>query len=160
MSPLPPTERPARDDVLGAIVEALQAAVDMLKASSESAHDEATNEETKQESKYDTRAIEAAYLAGAQSKRMMETGADLKRYRGVSPEGNGSGCVDEPSLVGLENEETGISYYFVGPGAAGLKVEVGAHRVLVITPSSPLGKALVGSEEDDETKFGTVLSVE
>ncbi|MFT6396483.1 MAG: transcription elongation GreA/GreB family factor [Bradymonadia bacterium] len=160
MTALPPTERPARSDVLAAIVDALEASVGMLKASSESAHNEATNEDTKQESKYDTRAIEAAYLAGAQSKRMMATGVDLKRYRGVSLEGNGSGRVDEPSVVGLEHEETGITYYFVGPGAAGLKVDVGPHRVLVITPSSPLGKALVGCAEDDETKFGTVLTVE
>lgn len=159
--PAPPTtQRPARNEVLAAIVEALEESVGMLKASSDSAHNEATSEETKQESKYDTRAIEAAYLAGAQSRRMMAIGSDLKRYRGVSTEGNGTGVVDGPAVVGVEQEDAVVTYYFVGPGAAGLKVDVGAHRVLVITPSSPLGKALVGAEEDDETKFGTVVSVE
>jgi len=33
---------------------------------------------------------------------------------------------------------------FIGPGAAGLKVQINNIEIVVITPSAPLGKLLIG----------------
>jgi transcription elongation GreA/GreB family factor len=50
----------------------------------------------------------------------------------------GLGCV-----VTLSYENTS-KVVFIGPGAAGLKVQVNNIEIVVITPSAPLGKLLIG----------------
>jgi hypothetical protein len=157
----PPTNRPpTRSDALAAIILALRESVATLEAQAASARDEATSDESKQESKYDTRAIEAGYLAGAQSRRMLAVVSDLKRFVGLSSLSTESGIVDGPSLVCVAKTGAQPQYFFLGPGAAGLKVEVANSRVMVITPSAPLGKALLGAEVGDETPFGEVVSIQ
>lgn len=139
----------SRSAVLDAIVAALEHQLGVARAAADIARDEATNEETKQESKYDTRAIEAGYLAGAQSRRLGEMAATLGRYARLPREVEEREVVDGPALVGLSGAE-GEVFYFVGPGAAGLRVTVDGVLVRVVSPSSPLGGALVGAEVDDE----------
>ncbi|WP_462384045.1 GreA/GreB family elongation factor [Pseudomonas sp. Marseille-QA0892] len=117
---------------------------DALKA----AHEAATHEESKAENKYDTRGLEAAYLADGQRKRLHELEAAVMAYRNL---------VLEPmeerirlgALVSL-GADSGRKDLFLGPNAAGLKVRQAAREILVITPLSPLGKALLGAGEGDE----------
>lgn len=151
---------PSRVSTLAAILSSLRESVTTLEAQAAVARDEATSDESRQESKYDTRAIEAGYLAGAQSRRMMAVVDDLKRFAALPAESNGSDIVDGPSLVGLRREDEQTEYFFVGPGAAGLKVDVDGVRVMLITPSAPLGKALIGAEVGDETPYGEIVLVE
>lgn len=139
----------SRSAVLDAIVAALEHQLEVARAAADIARDEATNEETKQESKYDTRAIEAGYLAGAQSRRLGEMAATLGRYARLPRDAGEREVVDGPALVGLNGAE-GDVFYFVGPGAAGLRVTVDGVLVRVVSPSSPLGGALVGAEVGDE----------
>ena len=54
------------------IIAALTSELDGYKRSARSAHEEATSEQSKAENKYDTRGLEAAYLAGAQSRQAAE----------------------------------------------------------------------------------------
>ena len=54
------------------------------------------------------------------------------------------------TLVDLENE-TGVSrFLFIGPASGGLVVSFDDVTVTVITPDSPLGKALLGGSVDDD----------
>ena len=156
----PSKQPPSRELALTAIVDALRESVAKLESQAAVARDEATNEQSKQESKYDTRAIEAGYLAGAQSRRMLAVVSDLKRFASLSSSSNASEIVDGPCLVGLADEAGKVLYYFLGPGAAGLKVDVGGVQIMVITASAPLGKALLRAEVGDETVFGELVLVE
>lgn len=141
---------PTREAVLRAISAALRETVSVLDASAGIARDEATNDETRQEGKYDTRAIEASYLAGAQSKRADEARTALGRYAALPASPPPTHTVAGPALVTLVDDEQRAHHYFLGPGAGGLRVRVDGVDVLVITPDSPLGRALLGASEGDE----------
>jgi transcription elongation GreA/GreB family factor len=113
------------------------------------AHDEATHEQSKAENKYDTRGLEASYLAHGQARQMMEMEAaiaafekmDARRFGAHDPVGVGA-------LVELEHAGQ-RTFYFIASRAGGLEVRHEKEAVLVITPESPLGGQLLGKKQGD-----------
>ncbi|MGY8785736.1 MAG: transcription elongation factor GreAB [Pseudomonadales bacterium] len=106
------------------------------------------------QNKYDTLGLEAAYLAHGQSKRATEYQQELDEFKKIPSvvlaenQAIGPGCV-----VTLRFENTS-RIVFIGPGAAGLKVQVDNVEIVVITPSAPLGKLLIG-----KTRFDVIETV-
>jgi transcription elongation GreA/GreB family factor len=93
---------------------------------------------------YDTLGLEAAYLAHGQSKRATECQHELDEFRKVSSLAQADNQAIGPgSIVTLSFENTS-RVVFIGPGAAGLKVQINNIKIVVITPSAPLGKLLIG----------------
>ena len=97
------------------IVTSLTESLGVLEKAARASHEEATHESSKAESKYDTRGLEAAYLAGSQAKQAREL------------EANGT-----PST------------YFIGPRSGGLEITLRRKEIMLITPQSPLGQNLMG----------------
>jgi transcription elongation GreA/GreB family factor len=129
---------------------------------------EATHEQNKAENKYDTRGLEASYLAHGQSKQAAELEAAIADFENLKARAFG---VNEPIDIGalVELEMGGDnSLYFIGPRAGGTEVLHDRKEILVITPQSPLGGQLAGKKAGDlvQVSFGganqsaTVLSVE
>jgi len=58
------------------------------------------------------------------------------------------------ALVSLEDGNGNGRKIFLGPEAGGLKLIDGDAEYIVITPESPLGKALLGKVCDDEVCVG------
>jgi hypothetical protein len=58
------------------------------------------------------------------------------------------------ALVSLEDGNSNCRKVFLGPEAGGLKLVDGDEEYIVITPESPLGKALLGKVCDDEVCVG------
>jgi transcription elongation GreA/GreB family factor len=117
---------------------------------------EATHESNKAENKYDTRGLEASYLARGQSKQLAELEASIAEFEKLGARKFGA---DDAIAVGaLVELETGgeSSFYFIGPRAGGTEVVHDKREVLVITPQSPLGEQLVGKKagEQPQLKFG------
>jgi transcription elongation GreA/GreB family factor len=114
-----------------------------------SARDEAISEESKPENQYDMHSQEAAYLAEGQARLAAEIQENLSFYRNLP-------LIDFPAgapvaLGALVELSAGNqhSWYFIGPRAGGLEVEMNGHTVLVLTPQSPLGRELLGKREGD-----------
>ena len=113
------------------------------------AREAATHEESRPENDKDTRAIEAAYLAGAQAERARElsrtaaalTSLDLKAF------GPGS-TISSSALVELEHDGE-LSRYFLAPQGGGMRATAGGVSVQVITPQSALGRELLGKTAGD-----------
>ena len=117
------------------------------------AHAEATHEQSKAENKYDTRGLEAAYLARGQSKQAAELEQTIKQYEAMPIRELGpKDPIDLGAVVelGKKNERT---TYFVGPRAGGTEIVHDGKEVLVITPQSPLGQQLIGKKKGDEVKL-------
>jgi transcription elongation GreA/GreB family factor len=117
---------------------------------------EATHEQSKAESKYDTRGLEASYLAHGQSKQAAELEAAIVEFEKLAAGKLAvNGSIDIGSLVELETGGES-SFYFVGPRAGGTEVIHDRKEILVITPQSPLGEQLVGKKAGDtpQLKFG------
>jgi transcription elongation GreA/GreB family factor len=129
---------------------------------------EATHESNKAENKYDTRGLEASYLARGQSKQAAELEAAIAEFEQL---GARKFAVGDAIAVGalVELEHGGErSFYFLGPRAGGTEVLHDRKEILVITPQSPLGEQLVGKKSGDQPQLnfsGTkqsakILSVE
>lgn len=131
--------------MLAAVRRALQEALDAALAGAATAIDEATHGESRAENKYDTRGLEASYLAAGQGTRVLELRAALA---GLDAEGGA--VVGVGSLVQLS---TG-AWYLIAAGGGGVRVDVDGETVAVLTPASPLGGALLGAEEGDEVEVG------
>ena len=129
---------------------------------------EATHESNKAENKYDTRGLEASYLARGQSKQAAELEAALAEFEKL---GLRKFAADDAITVGaLVAVEVGgeTNVYFLGPRAGGTEIEHDRKEILVITPQSPLGEQLMGKRQGEKLplNFGgskqtaKILSVE
>jgi transcription elongation GreA/GreB family factor len=119
----------------------------------QAAHAEATHEQNKAENKYDTRGLEAAYLARGQSRQAKETEAAIAAFQKLEARTfhKGEG-IDLGAIVELEikGERT---IYFIGPKAGGTEVVHDGCEILVITPQSPLGAQLQGKKQGDRLQL-------
>ena len=117
------------------------------------AHEEATHEQNKAEDKYDTRGLEAAYLASGQAKQAAETEQATAQYDSLALRNFGpKDPIDLTALVELESDGERI-FYFLGPTSGGLEFTHDGKQMLVITPQSPLGQNLIGRKKGDKVKM-------
>jgi transcription elongation GreA/GreB family factor len=138
---------PERARVVEVLLAHLRTELAAQEAAARMAMDEATSEESKAENQYDTRSLEASYLARGQAERV---GA-LRRLLGFlelpsepATDRVGLGC-----LVEVESADT-PSWIFLVPREGGRRIHVDGTPVSVLTPQSPLGAALLGAGEGDE----------
>lgn len=140
-----------KEIILHLIIDALQRDLSALQKAVKLAHDSATHGESKAENKYDTRGLEASYLAHGQAQRAAEIAISLTSYQrleGALVGKNDSVAVN--SLVRLLDGDGESRWLWLGAEAGGLKVSYGADDVTVVTPHSPLGKALLGKRTGDD----------
>ena len=128
--------------VLKKITESLQFELETYIRAAKFSHDEATAEENRAENKYDTRGLEASYLAAGQANKVMELEASINAFEELKNKPQND-SVEIGALVELDQEGS-TELYFIGPTAGGTEVEVNGMGILVITPESPLGSQLMG----------------
>ena len=114
---------------------------------------EATHESSKAENKYDTRGLEASYLARGQSKQAAEIQGAIAAFEKLDSRKFGEADpVDVGAFVELELDGEKAAY-FVGPRAGGTEIIHDKREVLVITPESPLGQQLMGKKQGEVLKL-------
>ncbi|MFP6793852.1 MAG: transcription elongation factor GreAB [Pseudomonadales bacterium] len=144
--------------LLDAIVGEITSALNNSLAAAEEARATATNKENAAENKYDTLGLEAAYLAHGQSERVVQLEKDLAAYVSLRERLKDHAIVEVGSVLKLEHETAEARFLFIGPASGGLVVSLGGVSVIVITPGSPLGKALLGGGIDDDVSIGVAGS--
>ena len=139
--------------LIQAITDALSAQLARFAGAASTARAEAIDEENQAEDKYDTRGLEASYLAAGQSRQMAETAAAIQHYGQLTPTRFGAqDPIDVGALVELKTRrETNL--YFIGPSGGGTEVAAGRRTVLVLTPQSPLGAQLMGRRKGEKLKI-------
>jgi transcription elongation GreA/GreB family factor len=128
------------------LVVVLSAALDVARAAHAAAVEGATNAEARPENDKDTRGLEQSYLARGQAQRVAELEAAvadtsalvLRELRAVA----------QTALVTVEEDDSEVTF-FLAPHGGGTVLAGG---VQVVTPSSPLGAALLGKRVDDEVE--------
>lgn len=136
-------------ELLQQIIATLSAEVELLTTAALATHAEATDDENKAEDKYDTRGLEASYLAHGQSKAAEEAAQAVAQFRALPVR---DFTATEPISLGalVQVESRGQpAYYLLGPRAGGTEVTHGDKTVMVVTPQSPLGRQLVGKRLGD-----------
>jgi len=128
------------------IVANLSESLRVLEKAARASHAEATHESSKAESKYDTRGLEAAYLAGGQARQAKEIQDSIEVYQALTTRDFvGDEPIDLTALVELDAGHN-RSLYFIGPKNGGLEIEHQRREITVITPQSPLGQNLMGKK--------------
>ena len=142
------------------IIQHLAGELEHFAQSARAAHAEATHEQSKAENKYDTRGLEASYLAHGQNRQAAETAQALQVFQSLEVRKFGpEEAVGLSALVELERDGERV-LYFLAPRAGGTEIAVGKHTVLVITPHSPLGQQLTSRKRGDRLPNGAqVISV-
>jgi transcription elongation GreA/GreB family factor len=131
------------------IIAQLTANLALLQKAALASHAEATHESSKAENKYDTRGLEAAYLAGGQARQAKEIQDSIAAYDSLTVRQFSTGDpIDLTAVVELETDGA-RSTYFIGPKAGGLEIEHAGREIFVITPQSPLGRTLTGRKSGD-----------
>ncbi len=148
------TAMPSKTAILGQIIQTLEADLALLLQAARTAHAAATHEENIPDNKYATLALEASYLAQAQANRAQDIRQALAAYRRLDLPAKAPASVRLATLVTLEDEAGEVRTLFLGPEAGGMKLRVEGAEVLVITPGSPLGRALLGQEVGEVVSGG------
>ena len=131
-------------ELIKQIITSLTESLGVLEKAARASHEEATHESSKAESKYDTRGLEAAYLAGGQARQVMEILDSIKAYEALATrEFDPGDPIDLTALVELDADGT-HSTYFIGPKSGGLEIKHRRKEIMVMTPQSPLGQNLIG----------------
>jgi transcription elongation GreA/GreB family factor len=139
--------------IIKKITEKLVAELEVYFRAAQFSRAEATHESNKAENKYDTRGLEASYLARGQSKQAAELEAAIAEFEklGVKKFADGD-AIAVGALVALEHGGES-SIYFLGPRAGGTEVLHDRKEILVITPQSPLGEQLMGKKSGDQPQL-------
>ena len=130
-----------KTSIIAAIIKMLEKRFETAAIAAQQAYDAATDKESVAENKYDTFGLEASYLAHGQSQRVIECENDLKHFLSITyKEFYEDDEIAIGALVQLVDETGGQAFNFDEKNG------------LLITPSSPLGKSLMGAMLEDEVK--------
>lgn len=143
--------------LFGVFAAQMASTLEAVRTAAAAAHDAATNPESKAENEYDTRGLEAGYLAEAQSRRALELETLLAMFRTLenAPElrvFDRSTPIGPSALITVECDGQ-ESRYVLLPSGGGLSASLDGKVVQVVTPQSPLGQALLGKRVDDEVEL-------
>lgn len=147
-----------KEKILQVIIDTLAADLTTLSEAAKRAHAAATHSECLPDNKYDTTGLEASYVAQGQANRAQEIRQSLKSYYRLEIRTfDDEQAIRLTALVTLQTEDGEVRQVFLGPAAGGLKIVENDVELIVITPESPLGCALLGKVcgEDVHTGAGT-----
>lgn len=143
--------------LVGKIIAALAEELKGYERSARAAHDVATDKESKAENKYDTRGLEASYLAHGQSRQALEVMQAMQQYETLAlREFATDEAIHLGALVELERrsgKKVERALYFIGPCAGGTEIQSEGRDVLVVTPHSPIARELVGLKRGERMKI-------
>jgi transcription elongation GreA/GreB family factor len=129
--------------LLQTLVLLLEQDLAKLEQSQRNTQSGATHEESKPENDKDTRALESSYLARGQAKRVLELREELALLKAMECRSFAESMpIALSALVELESDEGSVVYWLV-PAGAGARVALDGQVVRVVTPPSPLGRALL-----------------
>lgn len=130
-----------------ALLQAVRESLDVLARAQEDAQAGATHDEAKAEDDKDTRAIEQSYVARGHAMRIEELTNAVIELDAMQVRKFGD---DQPIAISalITVDENGTTYkYFMAPHGGGITL---FGDIQVVTPKSPLGKAMLGKREGDD----------
>ena len=144
-----------KEALLQQIITSLTTDLSTLTVAARTAHAAATHAECLPDNKYDTTGLEASYIAQGQANRAQDIRQSLDRYQKlVIRDFDDKTPIRLTALVTMEDDHGNQRRVFLGPDAGGLKLVDEDGECVVITPESPLGRALLGKVCGDEVETG------
>jgi hypothetical protein len=122
----------------------LRARLERLSKAAYEAHAAATDPGSKAEGKYDTRSLEASYLAAGQARQVDELAESVRIFEALAlPDFGMDAEIDAGALVGATlNGET--TFFLLVPAAGGMVISHEGREITLLTPESALYRKLSG----------------
>ena len=134
-------------DLKAALLAQLEEALATARAAHKAAVEGATHAEARPENDKDTRGLEQSYLARGVAQRAAELEAAVAAIAGWQPRQFAAGAAIAVG-AGVEVDDAGRTRRFLIAGHGGGLTLPG--EVTVVTPASPIGRALLGRHVDDD----------
>jgi transcription elongation GreA/GreB family factor len=126
-------------------VRQLSDELEAIRAAAKDTFATATNEEHHAKSKYETFSLESSYLARGQAKRVEELTTSLERLQMLPLKPmEATTPIQLGALVRLESDSGETRTLFFAPAGGGEKLDVDGEQIMLLTSSSPMGRAIVG----------------
>jgi transcription elongation GreA/GreB family factor len=137
----------SKQDLKRELLEQLAAQLASARAAHTAATEGAISDEARPENDKDTRGLEQSYLARGHAQRVadLETAVAAIEVLSTAP----CSRVALGALVTIEEDDRTRELYIAGFGG-GLTL---AGSITVVTPTSPMGRALLGKRVDDECEL-------
>lgn len=139
----------------------LRVRFDRLSAAAFEAHAAATDPGSKAEGKYDTRSLEASYLAAGQARQVDELAGWVRIFDTLDlPDFERGDAIDAGALVTADLRGETVFFLLV-PVSGGLVIAAEGREITLLTPASGLYQKLLGLRVGDhiETPPLTVTGV-
>ena len=122
----------------------LRTRLERLAKAAQEAHAAATDPGSKAEGKYDTRSLEASYLAAGQARQVDELAESVRIFETLSlPDFELDAEIDAGALVKADlNGET--SWFLLVPACGGMVISQEDREITLLTPESALYRNLLG----------------
>jgi len=139
-----------KQEIHRCFVEKLAAEVASITAAAKQTIATATDKEHQARSKYETFSLESSYLARGQAKRVAELTDALERLQ-LLPlrQLDSSSPMQLGALLRLSSPDAPGRALFLVPAAGGEEINVEGEEIVMMTPSSPLGRAVLGRHVGD-----------
>ena len=136
--------------LLEMIILELSKEMELVHKAALEAKEATTSEESKAEHEYDTRSIEAGYLAAGQAQRAQEISDGIQQLQKLKLENFDEDTeIGVGALIKLEDEEGEEKNFFLIPNHGGIKIQNKGIEIQTLTPEAPIGKALIQKNEGD-----------
>lgn len=143
-----------KKQILSDIISHLEQELSATIIAANNAHLAATDDQSVAETQYDTLAIEASYLAEGQSRRVAEIKHAKQAITTLTLRGFDENMpISVGALVQLSRDSQNNHWFFIAPAAGGFRGRLNEDNYTVITPTSPMAKALVGKYINDEVEL-------
>ena len=147
-----------KQHLLNAIIAHFEGEYTTLAGAARATYEAATHEENRAENKYDTRGLEASYLAESQARRANELRQTVNIYRALEMRSFGEDdAIAMTALVEVDDGQQS-KWYFIGPRGGGTAINVDGKSVTILSGASPMGRSLLGNYISDEVETGPVQS--
>jgi transcription elongation GreA/GreB family factor len=133
-----------------ALETALERNLEAMASAARTTREGAIHEDSRAEGDKDMRSTEQSYLARGQAMRVEDLSEQLQRLRATTLAAfDADTAIGVGALVLVEIEDDARAF-FVLPFGGGVVLCVDGIELTVVTPSSPVGQALLGKKVDED----------
>lgn len=141
--------------ILEAVVEQIDAEIATMTRIARDAAEAVSHEDNRAEGSKDMRSTEASYIARGQAERAVELERSRARLGSLDlKDFDENSSIEATALVELQYRQQ-RSHYFLLPAGGGRRVSHAGVTIQTVTPTSPLGSALLGLSLGDEVEVPT-----
>ena len=143
-------------------LEHLEAQLRSLEAAARKTAATATDEEHKARSKYETFSLENSYLARGQARRVEDMRTVLNSVRAMPVRELPADADIQPGVLVEVIDQTGVTdLLWLVPAGGGEEIHYEGRLIQLLTPQSPLGRALLNKRRGDSLTFaGRTLRIQ